>query len=284
MLRQITQILVIVTLLSYAVVDATLAFTAPLGVDWKAGTKNIITWVDNGDGKGMPATVDLSLLNGPASALQLIANVASNVSTAPGSYEWTIPTDIQPGQYVLRAGGGDGSYSPFFTISAPDANATTTSSASVQPTVIPVNVTTSTAPVSTSESYAATITVTTTTTSYSTELEPTAVPTNGITPTSPVSSSESYVATVTISTTVTSSKSITDAASSQPTSDLSTLSPSPISSVSSIVSVSSVAPVTSSDSAIFSLATETATTLSLVSLQLEKMLIHPMQQNIWYHQ
>ncbi|ORX86088.1 hypothetical protein K493DRAFT_411364 [Basidiobolus meristosporus CBS 931.73] len=157
MLQQAAQILFVASLVCYSVVDATLAFTAPLGVDWKAGTKNIITWTDNGDGKGMPETFDLYLLNGNANTLQLVANVASGVSSAAGTYEWTIPTDIAPGQYVLRAGGGDGSYTPYFTITAPDANASESpsSSASASASVAP--------PVpTTSKSYAATVTVTTT--------------------------------------------------------------------------------------------------------------------------
>ncbi|KAK9710286.1 hypothetical protein K7432_008517 [Basidiobolus ranarum] len=120
MLRLTTHLLIIVALLGHAVVDATLAFTSPLGVEWKVGSQNLITWMDNGDGKPMPATFDLSLLSGQSSALQLIANVASNVNSASGVYQWTIPNDINPGKYVLRAGGGDGTYSPYFDIIGAD--------------------------------------------------------------------------------------------------------------------------------------------------------------------
>ncbi|KAK9767098.1 hypothetical protein K7432_003365 [Basidiobolus ranarum] len=150
MLRQSAQLLIAATLLGYATVDATLAFTAPLEVEWKAGSKHIITWIDNGDGKGMPETADLDLMNGNPTALQLVANIASGVSTASGSYEWTVPTDLEAGKYALRAGGGSGSYSPFFTIAEPNADTTT----STEPTA--------TTDSSTSKSYAKTVTVTVT--------------------------------------------------------------------------------------------------------------------------
>ncbi|ORX91030.1 hypothetical protein K493DRAFT_54152, partial [Basidiobolus meristosporus CBS 931.73] len=118
--RPTAQLLIAAAFLARAAVDATLAFTAPLGATWNVGTKHTISWTDNGDGKESPETVNFYLVNGNADALQLVATIASGVNTESGSYEWTIPANIAPGQYAIRAN-ENLQYSPFFTISEADS-------------------------------------------------------------------------------------------------------------------------------------------------------------------
>ncbi|KAK9687998.1 hypothetical protein K7432_014559 [Basidiobolus ranarum] len=101
-------------------VDAGVAITGPLGNTWAAGSSHIITWTDNGDGTPMPATINIDLMTGPMTALQLVGNVATNVDSVTGQYTWSVPATITPGkEYALRFGTPPNvAYSPYFEISA----------------------------------------------------------------------------------------------------------------------------------------------------------------------
>ncbi|ORX96535.1 hypothetical protein K493DRAFT_370912 [Basidiobolus meristosporus CBS 931.73] len=99
-------------------VFASVAITAPLMSSWKAGTTNIITWTDNGDGKPMPAKFDIALMEGKMTSLQLVASVVSQVDSSAGQYSWNIPANQAPAKdYSIRIGTPpDVAYSPYFEI------------------------------------------------------------------------------------------------------------------------------------------------------------------------
>ncbi|KAK9766860.1 hypothetical protein K7432_003756 [Basidiobolus ranarum] len=99
-------------------VEASLAFTAPILAMWDVGTTQLVTWTDNSDNTPMPATISLTLMNGPAVTLQVVGLIASNIPSATGRFEWAIPANLPTGQYSIRATGGTvlPAYSPFFNI------------------------------------------------------------------------------------------------------------------------------------------------------------------------
>ncbi|KAK9767997.1 hypothetical protein K7432_001727 [Basidiobolus ranarum] len=103
---------------SVTYVHASVAITAPLMSSWKAGTTNIITWTDNGDGKPMPAKFDIALMEGKMTALQLVSSVVSQVDSSAGQFSWNIPANQAPAKdYSIRIGTPpDVAYSPYFEI------------------------------------------------------------------------------------------------------------------------------------------------------------------------
>ncbi|KAK9712819.1 hypothetical protein K7432_006891 [Basidiobolus ranarum] len=100
------------------------AITAPVESQWPAGSTQMITWADNGDGKPIPAKVDLVLMSGKMTALQLVKPIASQTDGSSGQYKWDIPKDIAPGkQYAVRIGpASNPSYSAYFEILAADGS------------------------------------------------------------------------------------------------------------------------------------------------------------------
>ncbi|KAK9768253.1 hypothetical protein K7432_001275 [Basidiobolus ranarum] len=119
-------------------VDASPAISSPLGAQWKAGTTNIITWYDNQDGMPYPDKVDLALVQGKASSLQQMGNIATGVDTASGQFKWDIPVSQASGKdYAIQIGISPNiTYSPYFEIlsdneesseSVPESTSTSTS-------------------------------------------------------------------------------------------------------------------------------------------------------------
>ncbi|KAK9768254.1 hypothetical protein K7432_001276 [Basidiobolus ranarum] len=105
-------------------VDASPAITSPLQVQWKAGTANVITWIDNQDGKSSPDKVNLSLMQGKPTSLQEVGNIATEVDTASGQFIWDIPAAQVPGSdYAIRIGVLPNIfYSPYFEIVVANGN------------------------------------------------------------------------------------------------------------------------------------------------------------------
>ncbi|KAI9305108.1 hypothetical protein BJ944DRAFT_265774 [Cunninghamella echinulata] len=92
------------------------SITSPLSnSQYTAGEKLIISWI-NPTVQTIPS---ITLVNGPATALQPVSTIAQNVDANSGSYSWSIPADITPGRYALQLGTSPSiSYSGFFTINA----------------------------------------------------------------------------------------------------------------------------------------------------------------------
>lgn len=105
------------------------SITSPLsGSSFKAGGQAMITWIN-------PTTQTLAqvqLVQGPASALQPVAQVATNVNTADGKLTWTVPANTPAGSdYAFELGASPNiAYSGFFSITAGDGSAAGNSSAS----------------------------------------------------------------------------------------------------------------------------------------------------------
>ncbi|KAK9767996.1 hypothetical protein K7432_001726 [Basidiobolus ranarum] len=136
-----TLIAVLSSVVTYVNADA--AITAPLGASWKAGSSNIITWTENNEGEPMPATFDISLMQGKPTSLQLVSTIASSVDSASGQYKWDIPAGQAPANdYSIRLGNPPVVfYSPAFEIVAggvaPPASSNTTTPS--QPSQSPSN-------------------------------------------------------------------------------------------------------------------------------------------------
>ncbi|ORX96534.1 hypothetical protein K493DRAFT_314475 [Basidiobolus meristosporus CBS 931.73] len=130
-----TSLTALIAVLSTAItyVSAGAAVTSPLGGSWKAGSSNIITWVENNEGEPMPAKLTIDLMQGKATTLQLVGTIATDVDSATGQYKWDIPAGQAPGkEYAIRLGTlPNVAYSPSFEIvsgsAVPGGNSTTTS-------------------------------------------------------------------------------------------------------------------------------------------------------------
>ncbi|ORX93005.1 hypothetical protein K493DRAFT_338526 [Basidiobolus meristosporus CBS 931.73] len=111
-----------VSLLLASYVSAKVAITAPVLSTWKAGSKNIITWQDNGEEPKMPAKFDIALMKGKETALALVSTIVKDVDSSLGQYEWEIPATLEPAQdYSIRMGTNpDVSYSAYFEIQSSD--------------------------------------------------------------------------------------------------------------------------------------------------------------------
>ncbi|KAK9704493.1 hypothetical protein K7432_010162 [Basidiobolus ranarum] len=121
--------LVGLALLATSVV-ADYSITGPVeGTEWKAGSKVTITWITDSNQPATPAKIDLDLMSGIPSQLQLKTTIASGVDSSAGKYEWTVPADVAGGtDYTVRAGnGGEVKYSHYFGVTQ---GQTTPSSAS----------------------------------------------------------------------------------------------------------------------------------------------------------
>ncbi|ORX93004.1 hypothetical protein K493DRAFT_316253 [Basidiobolus meristosporus CBS 931.73] len=103
-------------------VSAKVAITAPVLSTWKAGSKNIITWQDNGEEPKMPAKFDIALMKGKETALALVSTIVKDVDSSLGQYEWEIPATQEPAKdYSIRMGTNpDVSYSAYFEIQSSD--------------------------------------------------------------------------------------------------------------------------------------------------------------------
>ncbi|KAK9768251.1 hypothetical protein K7432_001273 [Basidiobolus ranarum] len=110
--------------LSY--VSAKPAITAPVQSVWKAGTKNIITWIDNGETPAMSGKFDIALMQGKQTSLALVSVIQKDVDSASGQYQWEIPATQAPAKdYAIRVGvAGDVYYSAFFEIASSDGKQT----------------------------------------------------------------------------------------------------------------------------------------------------------------
>ncbi|KAJ2955857.1 hypothetical protein NQZ79_g8211 [Umbelopsis isabellina] len=76
--------------------NAGVLFTSPLtGSVWTAGQNGIITWTVQDSSVTTISSIDLR--QGPASALQLVQNIAQNVPATPSQYTWSIPASIPAG-------------------------------------------------------------------------------------------------------------------------------------------------------------------------------------------
>ncbi|ORX91014.1 hypothetical protein K493DRAFT_304407 [Basidiobolus meristosporus CBS 931.73] len=104
---------------------AEFSITSPIGASWEIGTPNIISWQEI-DGPLSPPAIDLHLMQGSPSSLQLIANIATAVDTKSGQYVWVIPETIKPeANYAIQASEGKlVKYSPFFEITGQQTSQT----------------------------------------------------------------------------------------------------------------------------------------------------------------
>ncbi|KAJ2960238.1 hypothetical protein NQZ79_g4354 [Umbelopsis isabellina] len=126
-------IIAAIAALAVAVVSAQtttpVSITSPLqGSSYKAGGQATITWIN-------PTTATLAqvqLVQGPATALQPVAQVATNVNTADGKLTWTVPANTPAGSdYAFELGSSPNiAYSGFFSITAGDGTTASNSSAS----------------------------------------------------------------------------------------------------------------------------------------------------------
>ncbi|KAK9760852.1 hypothetical protein K7432_014710 [Basidiobolus ranarum] len=93
------------------------ALTSPINAIWDAGSEKIITWTETG-GASTPATIDLALMSGPPTQLQLLSIIQQGVDSKAGQYKWQIPQDLPAGkQYAIRSGSGPNvKYTPYFEI------------------------------------------------------------------------------------------------------------------------------------------------------------------------
>ncbi|KAK9768252.1 hypothetical protein K7432_001274 [Basidiobolus ranarum] len=125
--------IVIASFLSYA--SAKPAITAPVQSVWKAGTKNIITWIDNGETPAMSGKFDIALMQGKQTSLALVSVIQKDVDTASGQYQWEIPATQAPAKdYAIRVGvAADVYYSDFFEIVSSDGKSTTGSGSDSNP-------------------------------------------------------------------------------------------------------------------------------------------------------
>lgn len=93
------------------------SITSPLtGTVYTAGGQALITWTN----PTVPTLGQIQLAKGPATALQPVGQVATNVQTSDGKYTWTIPADTPAGtDYAFELGTSPNiAYSGFFTIKA----------------------------------------------------------------------------------------------------------------------------------------------------------------------
>ncbi|KAH8551834.1 Ser-Thr-rich glycosyl-phosphatidyl-inositol-anchored membrane family-domain-containing protein [Umbelopsis sp. PMI_123] len=91
------------------------SITSPLtGTVYTAGGQAIISWIN----PSVPTLAQIQLAKGPATALQPVGQVATNVQTSDGKYTWTIPADTPAGtDYAFELGTSPNiAYSGFFTI------------------------------------------------------------------------------------------------------------------------------------------------------------------------
>ncbi|CAO3662964.1 unnamed protein product [Umbelopsis vinacea] len=110
-------------------------FTSPLtGTVWQAGSTGLITWTVVDTSVTTISTIDLR--QGPATALQLVQNVATNVPTSPPQYSWSIPATLAPGNdYALTFFTSPNiSYSGSFSITAGSGASSNASSSAVAST------------------------------------------------------------------------------------------------------------------------------------------------------
>ncbi|KAI9489754.1 Ser-Thr-rich glycosyl-phosphatidyl-inositol-anchored membrane family-domain-containing protein [Zychaea mexicana] len=105
------------------------SITSPLeGTTYTAGQEATISWIN--------PTVDtiskIVLAKGSATALQPVADVASNVDAKAGSYKWTVPADIAPGNdYAFELGQSPNlAFTGHFTIKAGDGSSSNSTSSS----------------------------------------------------------------------------------------------------------------------------------------------------------
>jgi hypothetical protein len=103
------------------------SITSPLtGSSFKAGGQATITWIS----PNTPTLSIVQLVKGPASALQPVGQVATNVNTADLKLTWTVPADTPAGtDYAFELGASPNiAYSGFFSITAADGTASNSTS------------------------------------------------------------------------------------------------------------------------------------------------------------
>ncbi|KAI8393917.1 uncharacterized protein BYT42DRAFT_23528 [Radiomyces spectabilis] len=96
--------------------------TAPLaGQVYTAGQKAHIAWID----PKVDTIPVIKLARGDPKALTQLQDIGTNVPTAAGGYDWTIPADIEPGNdYAFELGNSPNvAYTGQFTIKAGDGAA-----------------------------------------------------------------------------------------------------------------------------------------------------------------
>ncbi|KAL1924366.1 uncharacterized protein VTP21DRAFT_7401 [Calcarisporiella thermophila] len=84
------------------------------GTAWKLGDKAVINWTPGGNSP----KVNINLRKGPASAMQQVATIASNVDQNAGTFTYNVPAGLTPGSdYAIEIGQAPNvCYSHYFTI------------------------------------------------------------------------------------------------------------------------------------------------------------------------
>jgi hypothetical protein len=72
------------------------------GVTWYKGQTYNITWTSI---DGVPDQVVIRLRD--STSTKVIQKIADNIPTGAGSYSWTIPNTVEPGNYVVRVRAGE---------------------------------------------------------------------------------------------------------------------------------------------------------------------------------
>ncbi|ORY01393.1 hypothetical protein K493DRAFT_298397 [Basidiobolus meristosporus CBS 931.73] len=91
------------------------ALTSPINAIWEAGSSSHRT--ETG-GSPTPVTIELALMTGPPTQMQLLYVIQQSVDAKGGQYKWQIPQDLPAGkQYAIRSGTGPNvKYTPYFEI------------------------------------------------------------------------------------------------------------------------------------------------------------------------
>ncbi|KAK9765955.1 hypothetical protein K7432_005306 [Basidiobolus ranarum] len=114
-----------------SLVFADITITNPVaGTIWEPGKEIVVSWMTVPGANVNPDKIDITLMVGPATAMNVATVIASGVDAKSGSTTWRVPNNLPPGnQYAIRTGDNTNvQYSHYFDIKGGSAG-----SASPQP-------------------------------------------------------------------------------------------------------------------------------------------------------
>ncbi|ORX88583.1 hypothetical protein K493DRAFT_306491 [Basidiobolus meristosporus CBS 931.73] len=120
----------LISWVSFAFAD--IAITNPVeGTVWEPGKEIIIAWTTVAGANPDPEKIDITLMVGPATTMNVALMIGTGVDTKSGSLTWKVPSNLPPSsQYAIRAGDNNNvQYSHYFDVKEGGS----TGSASAQP-------------------------------------------------------------------------------------------------------------------------------------------------------
>ncbi|KAK9711905.1 hypothetical protein K7432_007482 [Basidiobolus ranarum] len=114
-----------------------IAITSPVeGTVWEPGKEIVITWTTIPGTNVNPDKLEIALMVGPATAMNVATIIKSGVDAKAGSFTWRVPNDLSPGkQYSVRAGdNGNVQYSHYFDVKGGASGNASTKSTNPKPT------------------------------------------------------------------------------------------------------------------------------------------------------